>query len=186
MGIAAIQTLWYSIVDSAAYFFGQSAANVRSQSGSFSVGNKFSSTKALIVTGVRFFWKSPGSAKTIKVTLWEKSVAVATANVSVNASGVYTGTFTPFTLAAFQDYAVTMWENSGGNYTDMLSDGSSAPFFAVPIVGQLTISAFAIVRSFSRFAAGDAVPSSTTASNGAVFPVEPVFAAYNLIDGAAV
>lgn len=185
IGVVNTNLPWFSMADSANYFFAQSAGNIRSQAGSFSVGNKFSVSKALTCTGVKCFWKSPGSNKTLKLTLWRAAVSVATVNVNVTASGLYTANFAlPVALDVYQDYAVTMWENGGGTFTDMLADGASAPFFAEPIVGMIPVNAFTVVRSFKRYAAGDAVPANT--SSGAVFPVDPVIAPYNLIDGAII
>lgn len=171
-----ISTEWYSPVLSAEAL---GAANVRNRSGNFSTGNKFSSTRALVCNGVRFYWKANGATTyTIRVRIW-KGTSLATVDVpNVQASGVYTGVFpTPLQLTAYNTYAATMWETSGARLTDVDST-VSGPYGDVAIVGMIPTGPFTIAHSFARHAAGDAVPVTTSATN--FYPVEPVFAPFLL------
>jgi len=169
---------WYSPVDEAAYFFSLDAANVIAAAGNFTVGDKFESTRQLVCTGVRFFWKSVGSAKVVKCRLYGSGVSAANVDVNVNASGVYTGTFAaPVTLAAYKDYAATVYETTGTNFPRVLADGTG-PAGAVPIIGMIPTGPFTIARSFQRNGAGDTVPINTSATS--FYPVEPIFDAFPL------
>jgi hypothetical protein len=173
-----ISTEWYSPVQSAVFFFGQSAGNVTASAGNFTVGDKFSSTRPLVCNGIRFFWKDAGASKTVRCRLYGGSTSLASKDVSVSASGVYEGLFTtPITLSGYLDYAATIWETGGGFFPRIDASGG-APFGAEPIVGMIPTGPFTIARSFKRNAAGDAVPVNTSATS--FYPVEPIFAPFSL------
>jgi hypothetical protein len=170
-----ISSEWYSPVLSAEAL---GTANIRNTAGNFTTGDKFSSTRALICTGVRFYWKANGAnSYTVRVKIW-KGTALATADVAVQASGVYTGTFAaPLELTAYNTYAATAWETTGARYTDV--DATAAgPYGAVALVGGISTGPFTFAHSFQRHAAGDAVPVTTSSTN--FYPVEPVFAPFEL------
>lgn len=180
MGLVNTGIPWFSIIDDLT-FFGASAASTGAQN--VTVGCRFSVTRALTFTGARFYWKSVGSAKTIRCKLWAAGVALQTVDVTVNASGVYSAVFTPAVLDPYRGYSISMRETTGTNYTFMDSTGTG-PNGARPIVEMAQINAYAIGRSWIISAVGDAEPNVVNAN--LAFPIDPVFAPYNLIDGALI
>lgn len=180
MGLVNTTIPWFSIIDDL-LFFGATAASTGTQN--VTVGCRFSVTRGLTFKSARFYWKSVGSSKTIRCKLWTGGSALQTVDVTVNASGVYTATFTDAVLDPYRAYSISMRETTGTNYTFM--DATSAgPNGARPIVEMAQINAYAIGRSWIISAVGDAEPN--VVNPNLAFPIEPIFAPYNLIDGAII
>ena len=82
------------------------------------VGMEFALLRSRVVTGCRFYWPGGKGALTERCELWTIAGALlATGDVSVNAAGIYSGTFTvPYTITSsniLANYLVSTWETSG-------------------------------------------------------------------------
>lgn len=147
--------------------------------GSFTTGGTFKATAPCTISGARIYWVSPGSAKTIKVSVWDPTgTQVATATVAVNASGAYSVTFgTPVAIGSgnvMKNYTVGAWDNSGagGGYTHVIGAG----FLLVPgrfdltTVMSILASPLIMWTSFQLTAAGDAKPG--TPGTTELYPID--------------
>lgn len=174
-----VDQAWYSVVDNAAFF---GASGSRNTAGNFTVGHKFTSTRDLVCTGARFWWKANGSTTyTVRVSIFidQAGPATVTKDISVQASGIYTVKFdTPQTLLAYRGQYCTMWETSGTRYTSVDINGTTGPQGFFPIIGMVPIGPFTIGRTFCRYEPGNGIPTNTSTSE--LFPVEPIFAPFSL------
>lgn len=135
-----------------------------------SYGQKIWFTKASTITGIRAWHVGGLGAKTLALTLWSSAgSSLATVNVSVNAAGVYSGTFgssyAVTSALTYTDFYVTAWINDG---TAAYSYTGTAASFPSPLV-----SPYLIVEAVNAYASGNASPTTVAASQ--YFPVEPVF-----------
>jgi hypothetical protein len=146
---------------------------------SVTVGNTVRFLKPVTVTGIRFYWVGGVGAKTVKVTLWDSSnVSVGTANVSVNAAGAYTGTFTGVVVGSsvcYKTYTLAAWENGGSLYT-YTSDTSSHPNTTIDNTAYLA-NPWLEVLSTGIYNAGDGQPTTELGGAGEYYALEPIFSA---------
>lgn len=130
------------------------------------VGTKFTATKAVNCTGLKFGWTRPSADKTVRCKLWQ-ATELKSVDVAVTADGIYTATFsTPQLLTAFQEYHVSVYVTDAGKAYTKLT------LFAEPIKGFVQGNAFALIQSYCRYANGNALPDNTSSTE--VFTVEPV------------
>lgn len=158
---------WYSIANAAA------ATGAVASGGNFTVGGQFQISRALSCTGIKFYWKSVGGARTIRCKLWQGGVAVGSVDFPVNASGVYTAPFLlPVALTPYIFFFATIWDTSGGNYINSIATGSQK--------SGVSIMPFCYAQLFTLFSssAGDHIPNNSSPNE--LYPVEPVFAAFPL------
>lgn len=147
-----------------ASFNGTSSSNL---SGSYTTGLRFQPYYAAVVTGFRFVWKSDGTPRTIRCTIWDASgpVSLGSVDTSVSATGVYTASLSsPITLTPGSTYAVGMWETSGSKY---VKGGG------VAVVVNSVIAPNVVCLRNDYYASGNAFPSS--AGGGEQYLVEPIF-----------
>jgi hypothetical protein len=160
---------WWSIVDSAAQ------NGTRIVAGNQTSGQRFLPSRPLVVTAVRFYWHTAGSAKTIrcKIYVGNTALAAASVDVAVNASGIYVGTFaTPLTLTPYVPVQATIWETTGSFYTDC--GVFVPPGFGNEVKGFISTGPYLYTTFFTKFVTGDASPNNNAANE--VYPVEPIFA----------
>lgn len=142
-----------------------------SQNGSVSGAIRFYPTVTAKIVGVRFYWASAGSAKTIKVSLWDDSSSrLATTTVAVNASGVYEVNFTtPYALTAGTMYRLAFWENGGTKYTKAtLSTFNTASPTRPAVCGGGAW----VLYTVTAYGSGDVFPGSTATTEA--YPIEPL------------
>ncbi len=146
---------------------GGSFAAVSSGAAFITTGAIFFVTRSTTIAGVKLYWQTSGVLSTMRVGLYIESSAlpVATIDVPVNATGVYSVSFgAPYTVAgadvpgyvyaaAFNDTASVYTKVTGGTATPLV------PFVVGP----------GIVRVSSSFAIGDARPDNT---GGEVYPLD--------------
>ncbi len=163
-----------SVVDLA-----NAGATITDGAGSYTYGDIIVPTKAdLVMTGVRVYWPGGHGALTYKLGLYNAAAALVTSvNVSINAAGVYTGTFAAAqTLTAFKPYRVSAWETSGAWNIYItganISSFTSAQFLIGDLNGKQLWPGY--TRVSSCYAAGDANPGSADATLVAGI-VEPIF-----------
>jgi hypothetical protein len=144
--------------------------------GSYSSGISFAPTRAITVTGVRFY-KAGGTNRTYRCTLWNNAgAALATVDVSTTGAGVYTGTFAaPQNISqeagGAYTYKVTIWETSGSFYTKITTN---SPCLLPPAGTAFLASRSILVKHLGAYAAGNAAPNTEAAAER--YPVEPVVA----------
>lgn len=158
---------WYSPADAGM------ATGATARSGNFTTGGQFQISRALSCTGVRFYWQSVGGARTVRCKVWQGGVALASVDIAVNASGVYTGTFAaPVSPDPYEFFYATVWETTGANYIDAKVAGS--------IIDDLPINPFCYAQLLTVFSnvAGDHIPNNSSPNE--LYPVEPVFASFSL------
>ncbi len=173
----ALTTVWWSAVD--AY------TNCRTATGTVSIpaagssaekdGNKYATTRALTVTGVRFYWGGAGN-DTIRALIYQAHTTAAlltSVDVSTTGAGTYTGTFaTPQSLGANYTFLVAIHQTANNK-----NDGTCASSTdnAFPVTTSSVAAALNFRGTFfctSTCANTDAtVPTSATAN---LLPVEPV------------
>jgi hypothetical protein len=175
----AVEPTYFSAVDYVALFGAGNGVGAQVGTGDFSVGDKFTTTRNLSCTGVRFYWKqvSGGDSRTVRGTIWAASTPVATKDIVVSTTGIYTATFdTPLVVNQYEAHATTVWDTTSGGsnkrYTYVNSTGSG-PFAQLAIIDFYQGGPFHIVQASHRSAAGNAVPSGSEPS--IMFPVEAVF-----------
>jgi hypothetical protein len=162
---------WHSVVDSAA------VNGAVSRAGNFTVGMSCIPSRALTCTGVRFFWQTAGSAKTVRCRVYGTSGSLASVDVAVNATGIYTGTFaSPLNLTAYAALQVSAWETTGARYTDVIHTVFSNLTSDLRL--NYTAHPYIFVTQHNRFKAGDASPDSNAPNEG--YAVEPIVDAFPL------
>lgn len=98
--------------------------------GNFNVGRQFfydnfAAESNVSFTGIRFWWPGGVGAKTIRCRLYTDNgnTQLASADVAVNASGIYSCTFAspvPLTAAdAYMYHVVAIWETTGAYYVNV-------------------------------------------------------------------
>lgn len=132
-------------------------------------------------TGVRFFWPSEGTARTIKVSLWEtgSGTALKTANVTTTSgsAGYYTGTFASAqSLDTTKIYQVSVYETSGSVcYVGVLP--ATAPGGQVllqPITRPIEMRDYTVVSGAFYNSSGDSRPNTNTLIADRIYSVEPL------------
>ncbi len=109
----------YSVVDVCVAGF----ASTTNVSGNQTCGAAFFNSRAIVIPGIRFYWKKNGANKTINVALWTinsntTGTKIANVDVAVNATGAFTGTFgSAQSMAANSRWMVSMWEKGGAEFT---------------------------------------------------------------------
>ena len=166
-GSGSSDTLWWSPVD---YFVACSGAPSE-VSGNYSVGVAFVVMRTISMSGVRFYW--PGTTSyTVRCSIWNGTGTRLTyADVAVSGAGIYTATFSSAqSLAVISGttnvYKCSIWETSGTKFAKWTSFPGKAPNY--PFYGSPAL----LWTNFCRWAAGDAHPTSETASEW--YPVEPI------------
>jgi len=138
--------------------------------GSYTTGCAFYFTTDATITGAQFYWPGGAGALTVKVSLWRDTTRLSIVNVSVNAAGVYTGTFGASTSVTGTDhnrrYMVTIWENSGtkNQAIPVASFGTPAPPQSFTGIPFLVTTGF-IIERFYMDIAGDNPPTASSANN---------------------
>lgn len=129
------------------------------RAGNFTTGQQFTVGRNCTCYGIRFYWATAGSAKTIRCTLWSNGGgALQTVDVAVNASGIYEGYFaTPQTgLNAATFYRASIWETGGASYT-AITQASVAAIIPRPS----NWGGWLIANAITQNAAGNAIPTAT-------------------------
>lgn len=145
-----------------------------STAGNFTSGTAFRPTRAVRITGVRFYWNNAGG-QTVNVSIWNTTDAAAQKTDSVVTSGIgyYTVTFgTPYDVPSNRVNEIhycAMRDNAGAIY--MVTTAASAKSTTDPS-GFLSEPGWLFVNMAS-FAAGAAKPTGTAGGNR--YPCEPVF-----------
>jgi hypothetical protein len=138
--------------------------------GNFTTGQVFTviGSGTIQCTGLKFYWVTTGSPFTIKCSLWNNAgTQLATVNVTVNATGVYTATFsTPQTLNPGELYTLGLYNST--NYTRTTQATVNARYPAVPA----SVGGLVVVTSIRAFINGDAKP--TNADLTEAYVVDPV------------
>lgn len=143
------------------------AGNPNATGGSFTVGVEAYFTKAVVVHGVRFF--PPVASKTIRASMWTTSGLVTSVDLAVGPLKTYEAIFaTPQDVPPFAVRRFSQWQTDGGSYA-VQSNASLQSLPALPFLSSPSI----VWRSMNNFVAGDANPSSTSASER--YPVEPIY-----------
>jgi hypothetical protein len=140
------------------------------RAGNFTTGQQFTVGRNCTCYGIRFFWATAGSAKTIRCTLWPNaSSALQTVDVAVNATGIYEGYFaTPQTgLNAATFYRASIWETGGTSYT-AITQASVAAIIPRPS----NWGGWLIPNAITQNAAGNALPTSTAGTE--FYTVDPI------------
>ncbi len=137
--------------------------------GSFSVGVRFSVSKAKLVCGVRFLWAE--ATRTVRASLWRDSngVLLASSDIAVSADGVYVAMFrTPVNLSQMvnENLTVSIWDISGVSY---VGSGVDAMGTVQPYIFPNDTT----MVNKRLFAAGNARPTNATAAED--YWVEPVY-----------
>jgi hypothetical protein len=159
--------------------------------GSFTIACSFYvSASGHTSTGVRFYWVGGLGALTIKASLWQATgngtgSRVVSANGSVNAAGEYTISWAPQTLVPGEQYAVSVWETTGSNGTNIGNVSNSNSPLSFMLKGVMVMSGTAVVYAplvgngggavvspFAAYGNGDAYPINISATGFS--PVEPV------------
>lgn len=142
---------------------------VSNAAGSVTTACQFAPTQDTNCIGVKFYWVSPGTSKTLKVSIWNSSGTRLTSDTIVcAATGHYTVTFTTKqAVTAGNWYRVSIWENGGGSYTKATLSTVTNYVPARPFV-----SGGYVVLAVTPYATGDANPSSTATFEA--YPIEPI------------
>jgi hypothetical protein len=171
-------TLFLSPVDMA---MAVGLSQVANQSGSITMSLGFAATQAgHSCTGARGYWAGP--ATTLKVSLWSAGTRLASQTVSVSGAGVFTASFgSSVALTAGVQYAISVWDTAGLNYTTMLVNAGSTLYSVLPavetgvnVVAGQYIEYCPYISSSTPYGAqgsGDANPSSGSPFYGC--PIEP-------------
>lgn len=126
-------------------------------------------------SGIRFWWPGGGGAKTVRCRLYvdDGNTLVDSVDVSVNASGIYSGTFaTPTPLSqdnAYKLFVAAMWETTGTYYVHVT--GYSANAYPEPLATVIPASRGLYLNNW-RQAAGNNDPTS---GGSDPYPIEPTF-----------
>lgn len=138
--------------------------------GNFTTGQVFSviGSGTIQCTGLKFYWVTTGGAFTIKCSLWSQAgVQMATVNVSVNATGVYTATFAAAqTLTSGEIYTVGVYNATNYTRTTQANINSRYPTRPASVGGLV------VVTDIRAFIGGDAKPTNADATEAYI--VDPV------------
>jgi hypothetical protein len=148
---------------------GSPLAGFTLRAGSFTVGCRFSTSKAKAIGGVRFIWAD--AARTIRASLWRDSTGVrlASSDIAVSDDGVYVAMFrTPVDVSQMvnENLTVSIWDISGTNYVASGVD-------TIGGVGPYVFPNDTTMQAKRLFSAGNARPTSTAATED--YWVEPVY-----------
>lgn len=155
-------------------------ATLQNDTGSYTYGDEILPLKSgLVMTGMRFRFKSIGGPTSVKACLYDLhgATTVECVTVSVNADNAYTATFlSPHTLLAGNLYAVTTWETSGTKALDLTGANLNTLTDGTLPVSKLNNAIYwpGYMRYQSTYAAGDAAP--TSGDNADVLGcIDPIF-----------
>lgn len=144
-------------------------ASATSAAGNFTVGVRFTPSRAgLKCTGVRFHW-ARNAAKNVKLQLWSNAgSSLASVTIATNAIAVYEATFgAPINVVANTLYRVSAYQTDGIDYTRVSPQANlfvpARPFFAGRGV---------TIETITYFQAGDAFPNTIAGSE--FYLVEPI------------
>lgn len=144
-----------------------------SRTSNVTTGMQFTVGQNCTCVGIRFYWASSGGAKTIRCKLWPNLGAqLASVDVAVNASGIYEGYFASAVtgLTAANNYRASAWDTLNtvlGVYTAITQTNVAG------IIPRTTYwGAFLVPQSITQFGNGDAIPTSTAATE--FYCVEPI------------
>ena len=138
--------------------------------------NKFATTRALTVTGVRFYWGGTGS-DTVRALIYQghtSGALLTTVDVSTSGAGEYTGTFaTPQALGANYTFITAIHQTAGTKNDGTCTSGADNAFPpAASVIGASLTFRGTFFCSTTCASTDATVPSSATAN---LVPVAPVF-----------
>lgn len=142
------------------YSFVASRSAATTSAGNFTIAVQLKlQTASLATTGAQFWWVGGLGAKTIRVSLWDRTSATRLAfqDIAVNAAGVYNAAWSITLTNQTHVYAVSMWDTSGAVFQNGAIASGPAGAYPVKPGGVL------VAMTHLSFGAGDANPTSDDA-----------------------
>lgn len=142
---------------------------ISTAAGNFSTGTRWRMKTIKEITGVRFLWGSPGSAKTVRCKIWNDSsgAVLGTVDIAVSANGFYEGIFASAITTDLigVDIIASIYE-TGGAVQSYNTDAAVNGLCPIELTPDLTL------KHMEVYSAGDAKPATTGTTIH--FPVEPI------------